>query len=115
VAQFIHSGSQLTIRDGGIVNSSGNLEIFSNTIVVGAPQTWNAASGPLAFSGSNYNAGFTLTVDGGANVTFSGGLSGSGALTKNVGGTVIINTPLTFAGTLSLHSGHLLPAPNTVL
>ncbi len=112
---FINGGSQLTIRDGGIVNSSANLETFANNIVVGAPQTWNAASGPLAFSGSNYNAGFTLTFDGGTNVTFSGGLSGSGDLTKKGGGTLAINTPLTFAGTISLNSGTLLPAANNVL
>src|SRR5207247_6449791 len=52
---------------------------------------------------------------GGTNVTFSGGLSGSGTLTKNGGGTLAINTPVTFAGTISLNSGTFLPAANNVL
>ena len=79
---FTLGGSQLTIRGGGIANSSTNLQTIDNNVVMNNGQTWNVASGDILVRGVIGGAvGATLTKNGpglltltGAN-TFAGGLS----------------------------------------
>jgi autotransporter-associated beta strand protein len=106
---FSNSGSQLTIRSTGvgIANNGTALQTIANNVVLGGPQTWNAVSGPLAFRGSNNNGGFTLTINGSANVTLAGGLGGSGGLTKSGSGSLSISAPMTLTGLISLNGGTL--------
>src|SRR5205814_1547181 len=44
----------------------------------------------------------------------SGGLSGSGGLTKNGGGTLTVNTPMSFTGPLSLNAGKIETTVNNI-
>jgi autotransporter-associated beta strand protein len=106
---FSNNGAQLTIRSTGVgvLNKSSNLQTVFNNIILSQPQTWDAASGPLAFRGSNYNGGFTLTIKGNSNVTLAGGLGGSGGLTKNGAGTLMVAAPMAFTGLISLNSGKI--------
>src|SRR5436305_10214438 len=57
----LHSigGFTLTLQ-GGITNNSALLQTVSNSIVLGGPQTWNAAFGDLAIAGNVNNNGQTL-------------------------------------------------------
>lgn len=113
---FVNSGSQLTIRGQGITNNSASQQTISNNVVMAAPQTWNAAAGPLAFGGMNNNGGFTPVIDGGFGTTFlpGSGLSGSGGLVKNGAGTLTVSAPMTFAGPITLNSGFFRPDVNNV-
>ena len=95
---FTIGGSTLTIGAGGVSNNSTNTETINNVITLGAAQTWNAASGNLAFGGNINNAGFLLTVSGASNTTVSGVISGSGGLTKNGAGTLTIGGANTYTG-----------------
>src|ERR1043166_618153 len=117
-SSFSNSGSPLTIRSAGvaILNSSPNLQTIANNVTLGAAQTWNAATGPLAFGGTNSNGGFALTINGSSAVSFSGGgLSGAGGLVKNGTGTLTLSAPMTFTGAISLNNGAIATAANNVL
>ncbi len=114
---FTNSGSQITIQGGGVFNASVNGQTFANNIVLGAAQTWYASSGALSFSGTNNNAGFALTLDGSKNISFlaGSGLNGTGGLTKNGAGTLSVNSPLAFTGTMTNNSGTIETLANNVL
>src|SRR5438034_6369820 len=108
---LIKSGMPLTIRSNGlaIVNNSSVNQTILNNITLGADQIWKAAAGPLTFGGSIANGGFTLTIDGTNDLTFSvgSGLTGLGGLTKSGAGILRVNAPLTFTGPLTLNAGKL--------
>jgi len=100
------TGSTLT-NSGGIVNNSANLQTVNVPIVINAAQTFNAAGGNLTFNTNITMGGNTLSVDGAANTTISGLVSGTGGLTKN--GSGILTLPYTniFSGTMNLAVGTL--------
>src|SRR3954469_5749397 len=88
---FNIGGNSLTVRAGGIINSSANTQTFSNTVVAGGTQTWTAAGGALNFTGAESIAGSTvLTVTGASNTSLLGPIIGSGALTKTGNGTLVL-------------------------
>src|SRR5471030_953962 len=62
---FVLGGSTLTIRAGGVTNSSANGQIINNAITLASNQTWIATSGTLAFNGNINNGTNLLTVNGG--------------------------------------------------
>ncbi len=108
-SSFVQSGSQLTI-DGtnGITNNSGVTQTINNSIVLGANQTWNAASGDIIFGSSTAtinNNGHLLTIDGASNTTIDGAISGEGGLTKNGTGTLLLSNVNTFTGNVTVNNG----------
>lgn len=83
---FTLGGSQLTIRNAGIVNDSANNQTINNNIVLAASQTWSPQSG---------------------NLTVGGVVSGGGALTKAGPGTLILTDANTFTNSLAVAAGVL--------
>ncbi|RXK55527.1 PEP-CTERM sorting domain-containing protein [Oleiharenicola lentus] len=100
----IFTGSALTlngIADSGILNQSGLTQTFSNTVVVGGAQTWDADNGDLSFAAVTLNN--TLTLTGASAFLFNGTLTNSGGnrtLTNNATGSV------TFSGAVSLSNNN---------
>jgi autotransporter-associated beta strand protein len=77
----------------------------SSTLALGDSQSVASLSGT---SGStvNLNAS-TLTINGSATTTYSGGISGTGSLVKNGSGTQTLAGATTFNGTTTVNSGTL--------
>jgi autotransporter-associated beta strand protein len=88
---FVNAGSQLTIQ-AGVTNNSTNLETINNDIVLGAAQSFNAASGNLAFGGAINQGANLLTFNGSHDIALSGAITGSGGLTVNMGGATNVVT-----------------------
>ena len=104
----LHSlnGFTLTLQ-GGITNNSTLGQTISNSITLGANQTWNAAAGDLAIAGNVDNNGQTLTVAGAHDTTVTGVISGSGGLTKNDSGTLSLFANDPFTGPVTINGGTL--------
>jgi len=100
-------GFSLTLQ-GGITNNGTPLQTVSNSIVLGANQTWNAAAGDLAIAGNVDNNGHTLSVGGAHDTTFTGIISGSGGLTKNDSGALSLLANDTFSGPVTINGGTLV-------
>jgi autotransporter-associated beta strand protein len=100
--------NNLTVGSGGIVNNFTETETFSNgggSLVLGASQTWNAASGALSVSaGVNLGAN-TLTVNGANATTLSGVVTGNGGISRSGSGTLTLSGNNTFTGGLSISGG----------
>ncbi|MEI7881238.1 MAG: YDG domain-containing protein, partial [bacterium] len=103
------SGGTLTIQGGGVVNNDDTLQTITAPITMGAAQTWNAASGGLTFGGAITKASKLLTITGGNSTTINGILTGSGGLTKEGGGDLILNPSASACaiGTITVNSGRL--------
>ncbi|HZZ26377.1 MAG TPA: autotransporter domain-containing protein [Pirellulales bacterium] len=114
----------LTIQGGGVVNNSSNTQTINNSIVLGTPQTWNAASGNLVFGGTTITAGGNLlTIDGAQNTNISGAITGTAGITKNGTGTLLLSgnnsgesgPVIITAGTIQAGSNTSLPDVNYTL
>lgn len=101
---FVLGGSPLTIRAGGIINNDANTQTINNAITLGAAQTWNAASGHLAFAG-NLASTNLLTLSGNFNTLISGVLSGTGGVTKTGAGTNTLSGANTYSGVTTISVG----------
>ena len=77
----------------------------SSTLALGASQSVASLSGTSG-SSVNLNAN-TLTINGSAATTYSGGISGTGNLVKNGSGTQTLAGATTFTGNTTVNSGTL--------
>jgi fibronectin-binding autotransporter adhesin len=108
-AVTIGGGSALTIGVNGIsMNSATNTLTINAPVILGASQTWNAAT-TLTLSGSTITNGtYTLTASGTGAITMSDVIgSGSGGINKNGAGTLTLSGANTFTGAVSLSAGVL--------
>ena len=80
----------------------------SSTLALGASQSVASLSGTTG-STVNLNAN-TLTINGSATTTYSGGISGTGNLVKNGSGTQTLAAANTYTGTTTVNSGTLQAA-----
>jgi autotransporter-associated beta strand protein len=85
----------------------------SSTLALGANQSIASLSGTSAAT-VNLNAN-TLTINGSATTTYSGGISGTGNLVKNGSGTQTLAGATTFNGTTTVNSGTLQAATANAL
>jgi autotransporter-associated beta strand protein len=106
----------LTVTSGGITaNESVTINV---PVSVGAPQTWNVASGknltvpavhtiisPLTLQATG-NVTITGSIDGGGVMNTAGGAA-PGTLTKNGGGTLYLSGAATYAAPLTMNGGTL--------
>jgi fibronectin-binding autotransporter adhesin len=108
---FTLGGSQLTIRSSGITNNSANLETINNALALNGSQTWTAANGNLAVAGPINLGIYALTLDGAANTTLSGAITGTSnaGLNKNGNGTLTLSgaTANVFTGATNVYQGVL--------
>jgi autotransporter-associated beta strand protein len=105
---FIINGATLNASVTGALPTSTLTAVTingSSTLALGASQSIASLSGT---SGStvNLNAN-TLTINGSATTTYSGGISGTGNLVKNGSGTQTLAGATTFNGTTTVNSGTL--------
>jgi fibronectin-binding autotransporter adhesin len=123
----------------GVLNNDNNTQTFNVSLTLftsagiagaGAAQTFNAAAGPLIFSGNHpagrstvNNNGGTVTIDGAYNVTIGiggatyGDLIGTGGLIKNGAGTLSLGGTAvnTFSGGTTLNLGTIVAAKANAL
>jgi len=98
---FTIGGGQLTIGSGGVTNGGTAGQAINDSIVMGAPQTWSASTGPMTFGGATVNtSGLSLTISGTKSTTINAAVNSSGMIHIAQGSTV-------FGGTLS-NSGSLV-------
>jgi fibronectin-binding autotransporter adhesin len=103
---FIIGGSNITIANvAGILQNSPNAQTISNSIFLGAAQTWTANSNLLTLLGPVSLGSSLLTVAGGSNTTLSGVISGSGGITKTGNGTLLLSGANTFTGVITNSAG----------
>jgi autotransporter-associated beta strand protein len=106
-------GPTLTIRGGGITNQDAQTQTINAPLVLGATQTWNAASGGLTI-GSTVNLGSNqLFVDGAFNTTINGVVQNTiGGIVKNGVGTLDISGNNLHNGGLVHNNGVLIVSNN---
>lgn len=110
-------GNSLTIGASGIDNQSANLQTFDGVpINLAAAQSWSGGS--LTLSGAIALATHTLTLAPGSGATFNmdSVISGSGGMTVNGAGTVLLNATATYTGATTVQNGTLrINAANRLL
>lgn len=101
-------GAVLTLGVGGITSQSAAAQTVNENIALGAIQTWtNAGSNLLTVGGSVSEGANRLYVGGAGNTTISGNISGTGGLTQNGPGTLLLSGANNFTGGLSILGGTL--------
>ena len=107
---IINSGT-LNANTAGALPTSTLTAVTINgnsTLALGASQSVASLSGTTG-STVNLNAN-TLTINGSASTTYSGGISGTGNLVKNGSGTQTLAGATTFNGNTTINSGTLQAA-----
>lgn len=98
--------------NGGITNSSGNLQTINDLITLSGVQTFTAGTGGLTFGGSVNGTGGVTTAAGGV-VTFLGAQSYTGGVNVVANSTLVLGSTngantesggLTLSGTLQLQA-----------
>ncbi|MFZ4587616.1 MAG: beta strand repeat-containing protein, partial [Terrimicrobiaceae bacterium] len=114
---FITNGATLNASVAGALPTSTLSAVTINgtgsTLALGASQSVASLSGTSG-SSVNLNAN-TLTINGSATTTYSGGISGTGNLVKNGSGTQTLAGATTFNGTTTVNSGTLQAATANAL
>jgi len=113
---FIINGATLNASVAGALPTSTLTAVTingSSTLALGASQSVASLSGTSG-SSVNLNAN-TLTINGSATTTYSGGISGTGNLVKNGSGSQTLAGATTFNGTTTINSGTLQAATANAL
>jgi autotransporter-associated beta strand protein len=113
---FIINGATLNANAAGALPSSALSAVTingSSTLALGTSQSVASLSG-TGGSTVSLNAN-TLTINGSATTTYSGGISGTGNLVKNGSGTQTLAGATTFNGTTTVNSGILQAATANAL
>jgi len=113
---YIINGGTLNANTAGALPTSPLSAVTvngSSTLALGASQSVASLSGTNG-SSVNLNAN-TLTINGSATTTYSGGISGTGNLVKNGNGTQTLAGATTFNGTTTVNSGTLQAATANAL
>ena len=114
----INAGN-LTISSGSAISDSGVVTLGNATgaiLHVAASETIGTLSGGGSNGGDiSIAASQALTVNQTSTGTFAGVISGSGALTKNGSGTLILSAANTYTGTTTVNAGTLTVAASNAL
>jgi autotransporter-associated beta strand protein len=101
--------------DGGTIQSSASVTLASAFTVSGAVMI--GGSNNLAFTGAgSLGSGTTLTIGNAGTTTFSGILSGGGAITEaSAGGSLVLSGASAYTGMTTLASGILVVGNSSAL
>jgi len=112
LGSFLIGGGAVTNGAGGITIDSLNFsQSMTNTsFVLGASQTWAANSNNFSISAAVDLQANTLTLNGPKDVTISGAINGTGALTKSGAGTNTLSgaSANTFSGATTINAGMVI-------
>lgn len=111
----VDAGNTLFVGTSGIRNEDSNTQTIHSAIALTGAQNWEAANGDLVFNGNIANNGNLLVVQGTANTTIGGIVSGAGGLAKDEAGTLTLNGQNTYTGTTFIHDGTLRVGTNNAL
>jgi fibronectin-binding autotransporter adhesin len=110
VSSSLGAGTDVSINGGGVLSYTGSGASSNRTWSVGDSNISNDGTGALNLSGAaSFNANARLTFGGaytGVN-TFSGAISGAGALASSGNGTWVLSGANTRSGALRVDSGTL--------
>jgi len=99
-------GSTLIVGAGGIINNDPDLQHINVPLILGAGQTWNAASGDLQYESPVSLNGQQLTLSGAATHWLMSGMTGAGSIVKNgTGGVRFVMDSNSFSGSVTLNAG----------
>ncbi len=103
-----------TSGNGAIENFAGN-NTLSGNISVGGNSRVQSDAGTLTLSGNIALGGNTLTAGGNGNINQTGVISGTGGLTKDGSGTLLMSGANTFSGNIAVNGGTLRLGANNVI
>lgn len=101
---------RITLGSGGITHNDDSLQTINNGVALAAAQTWVATNvGGLTVNGGIITNGNLLTINANTGTTVTlGNRSGSGALTKNGAGTLLLSgSNISPASSVTLNAGTL--------
>ena len=104
-------GDVITLGAGGLVGTNLTHSItFSNSLVLGATQTWIWAngSGTLTVAGNITNGGYQLVVNANKPVDVSGNITGAGGLAMTGTGTLTFDATNTYTGSTVISNGTII-------
>jgi autotransporter-associated beta strand protein len=97
------------ISSGGALRSVSGVNAYAGEITLASASRINTDVGSLTLSGNTTGSNTNLALGGEGDTVVTGGLSlGSGTLTKDGGGTVTLNGPISYSGATALNAGKLV-------
>jgi fibronectin-binding autotransporter adhesin len=109
---FTIGGSTLAMGPGGITNNDADTQTINSSININATQNWGAISGPLTFNSlMSINASNIVVFNAvTGNSIISGGIAGTGSLTKVGAGTLTLSGGANnvFSGPFTINAGTVI-------
>ena len=107
---FTISSGTLSLGRGGMNNFDSRVQTVNAGVTLADHQFWDGHSGGFNVTGNVETAGKLVVIQGSADSTITGAISGSGSLAKDGAGLLSLSGPNSYSGRTTLHNGVLLAA-----